>query len=138
MEHIGLFTKKTSECNQSRIFPQLLFIYKELFCLFWMICRYLMFWWWSSNRKVVKSEEEKNISNKHYQCWRGGWNVEFHYYDRRFFSQHRKWLFSWSQLQHHYIKNGFLVDHYYDNQNVEKNIKIKTFDVLIIPMAFWC
>ena len=35
----------------------------------------------------------------------------------------------------HYIESGFLVDHYYDNQNVEKNIKIKTFDVLILPMA---
>ena len=51
------------------------------------------------------------------------------------FLLHQKWLFSWSLLQHHYIKNGFLVDHYYDNQNVEKNIKIKTFDVLILPMA---
>ena len=28
---------------------------------------------------------------------------------------------------HHYIKNGFLVDHYYD--------KNQTFDVLILPMA---
>jgi hypothetical protein len=51
------------------------------------------------------------------------------------FLLHRKRLFSWSLLRHHYIKNGFLVDHYYDNQNIEKNIKIKTFDVLIFPMA---
>ena len=34
-------------------------------------------------------------------------------------SEHRKYLFSFSLLQ---------------NQNVEKNIKIKTFDVLILPM----
>jgi hypothetical protein len=62
---------------------------------------------------------------------RGGRNVEFHYYNRPFFSLHRKWLFSWSLLRHHYIKNGFLVDHYikidkdhhYKNQNVEKNVK---------------
>ncbi len=55
---------------------------------------------------------------------RGGRNVEFHYYDRPFFSLHWKWLFSWSLLWHHYIKSPFLVDHYYD-----------TYDVLILPMA---
>ncbi len=51
-----------------------------------------------------------------YPLVRGGWNVEFHYYDGPFF---------------HYIKNGFLVDHYieidkdhyYENNNVEKNVK---------------
>ncbi len=30
-------------------------------------------------------------------------------------SLHRKSLFSWSLLQHHYIENGFLVDHYIKN-----------------------
>jgi hypothetical protein len=39
-------------------------------------------------------------------------------------SLHRKWLFSLSLLQHHYIESLFLVDHYYD-----------TFDVPILPMA---
>ncbi len=58
---------------------------------------------------------------------RGGQNVKFHYYDRQIFSLHQKSLFSWSLLRHHYIENGFLVDHYYD--------KNKTFDVLILPMA---
>jgi hypothetical protein len=43
-----------------------------------------------------------------------GRNVKFHYYDRPFFSLHRKWLFSRSLLRHHYIENGFLIDHYYD------------------------
>jgi hypothetical protein len=43
-------------------------------------------------------------------------------------------------LVHHYydnqnIESVFLVHHYYDNQNIKKNIKIKTFDVLILPMA---
>jgi len=49
-------------------------------------------------------------------------------------SLHQKSLFSWSLLRHHYIKNGFLVDHYikidkdhyYKNQNVEKNVKRKS------------
>ncbi len=45
---------------------------------------------------------------------RGGRNVKFHYYDRPFFSLHQKWLFSWSLLRHHYIQNGFSVDHYYN------------------------
>ncbi len=70
---------------------------------------------------------------------RGGQDVEFHYYNRPFFSLHQKFLFSWSLLRHHYIENGFLVDHYYDittskisvflvhhyykNQNSEKNEK---------------
>ncbi len=30
-------------------------------------------------------------------------------------SLHRKSLYSWSLLRHHYIKNGFLVDHYIEN-----------------------
>ena len=46
-------------------------------------------------------------------------------------SLHQKSLFRWSLLWHHYIKNGFLVDHYieidkdhyYKNQNVKKNVK---------------
>jgi len=62
---------------------------------------------------------------------RGCRNVEFHYYDRPFFSLHRKSLFSWSLLLHHYIENGILVDHfiqidkdhYYKNQNIKKNVK---------------
>jgi hypothetical protein len=66
---------------------------------------------------------------------RGGRDVKFQSVDWPFFSLLRKWLFSWSLLRHHYIENGFLVNHYYKNQNVEKNIKIKTFDVLILPMA---
>ncbi len=33
------------------------------------------------------------------------------------------------------FKNVFLVHHYYDNQNVKKNNKIKTMDVLILPMV---
>ena len=37
--------------------------------------------------------------------------------------------------KHQNIESVFLVHHYYDNQNVKKNIKIKTFDVLILPMA---
>jgi hypothetical protein len=37
--------------------------------------------------------------------------------------------------KHQNIKSVFLVHPYYDNQNVEKNINIKTFDVLILPMA---
>jgi len=37
--------------------------------------------------------------------------------------------------KHQNIESVFLVHHYYNNQNVKKNIKIKTFDVLILPMA---
>jgi hypothetical protein len=40
--------------------------------------------------------------------------------------------------KHQNIESVFLVHHYYDNQNVEKNIKIKTFDVLtygVFPMV---
>ncbi len=53
---------------------------------------------------------------------RGGWNVEFHYYDRPFFSEHRKLLFSWSLLQHQNVKSVFLVDHNYKidkDQNIQ-------------------
>ncbi len=71
---------------------------------------------------------------------------KFHYYDRPFFSEHRKCLFSSSLLLHQNIESPFLVDHnyeidkirtskltkitttkvvdhYYENQNVEKNEK---------------
>ncbi len=39
-----------------------------------------------------------------------------------FFSHRQKWLLSWSQLQHHNVKNGFLVDHYIkkNEKNIEK------------------
>ncbi len=37
--------------------------------------------------------------------------------------------------KHQNIESVFLVHYYYDNQNVKKNIKIKTFDVLILPIA---
>ena len=52
----------------------------------------------------------------------GGRNVEFHYYDWQFFSEHRKWLLSWSQLGHHNVENGFWVDHYIkkNEKNIEK------------------
>ncbi len=69
----------------------------------------------------------------------GGRNVKFHYYDWPFFSEHRKCLFSSSLLLHQNIESLFLVDHnyeidkdqnieidkdhYYKNQNVEKNEK---------------
>ena len=76
----------------------------------------------------------------------GGRNVEFHYYDWPFFSEHQKCLFSSSLLLHQNIESLFLVDHnykiakirtskltkitttkvvdhFYENQNVEKNKK---------------
>jgi hypothetical protein len=53
----------------------------------------------------------------------GGWNVEFQNYDWPIFSERQNGLFSFSQLQNQNIENGFLVYHYYKNQNVEKNIK---------------
>ncbi len=40
-------------------------------------------------------------------------------------SQRRKWLLSWSQLRHHNVENGFLVDHYIEKN--EKNIKKISF-----------
>ena len=40
-------------------------------------------------------------------------------------SQCRKWLLSWSQLWHHNIKNGFLVNHYIEKN--EKNIEKISF-----------
>ncbi len=59
-------------------------------------------------------------------CVGKGQNYEFHNVEiqkerRKKFkaSERRKWLLSFSLLR---------------NQNVEKNIKIKTFDVLILPM----
>jgi hypothetical protein len=55
----------------------------------------------------------------------GGRNVEFHYYDWQFFSERRKWLLSWSQLQHHNVENGFWVDHYIEKN--EKNIEKISF-----------
>ncbi len=55
----------------------------------------------------------------------GGRNVEFHYYDWQFFSEHLKWLLSWSQLRHHNVKNGFWVDHYIEKN--EKNIEKISF-----------
>ena len=52
----------------------------------------------------------------------GGRNVEFHYYDWPFFSEHRKCLFSSSLLLHQNIESLFLVDHNYEidkDQNIE-------------------
>ncbi len=40
-------------------------------------------------------------------------------------SQRQKWLLSWSQLQYHNVKNGFLVDHYIEKN--EKNIEKISF-----------
>ncbi len=54
----------------------------------------------------------------------GGRNVKFQNYDWPFFSERWNCLFSLSLLQHHNVENGFWVDHYYDNQNIEKNIEI--------------
>ena len=70
---------------------------------------------------------------------RGGRNIEFHYYARPFFSEHRKCLFSASLLQHQNVESVFLVDHnyeinkdhnieidkdhYYENQDIKKNEK---------------
>ena len=51
-------------------------------------------------------------------------NVEFQNYDWPFFSERRNCLFSLSLLRHHNVKNGFWVDHYYEDQNIEKNIEI--------------
>ncbi len=81
------------------------FLYKALLLLFWLslfinLFLYVFFFVYSAFSFI-------NFLG-------GGWNVEFHYYDWPFFSLHRKWLFSWSLLRHHYIENGFLVDHYYN------------------------
>jgi hypothetical protein len=54
----------------------------------------------------------------------GGRNVELQNYDWPFFSERRNCLFSLSLLRHHNVENGFWVDHYYDDQNIEKNIEI--------------
>ncbi len=40
-------------------------------------------------------------------------------------SQRRKWFLSWSQLRHHNVENGFLVDHYIKKN--EKNIQKISF-----------
>ncbi len=83
---------------------------------------------------------------------RGGRNVEFHYYDRPFFSELWKCLFSSLLLQHQNVEieidkdQNIEIDkdHYYENQNVEKNeknIKSLSFvlfsnsDKVILPMA---
>ena len=52
----------------------------------------------------------------------GGRNVEFHYYDWPFFSEHQKCLFSSSLLLHQNIESLYLVDHNYEidkDQNIE-------------------
>ena len=54
----------------------------------------------------------------------GGRNVEFQNYDWPFFSERLNCLFSLSLPRHHNVKNVFWVDHYYNNQNIEKNIEI--------------
>jgi hypothetical protein len=83
------------------------------------------FWRWVTCSKVICSKKllDTKISTAWHQVWRGGRNVEFHYYDWQFFSECQKWLLSWSQLQHHNVENGFLVHHYYDDQNVKNSIK---------------
>ncbi len=58
----------------------------------------------------------------------GGRNVEFQNVDRPKISERRNGLFSFSQLQNQNVKNGFLVYHDYENQNVEKNIENKKLD----------
>ncbi len=57
----------------------------------------------------------KKVSLHNLFYWGGGRNVEFHYYDRPFFSLHQKCLFISSLLQNHYIENVFLVHHYIKN-----------------------
>jgi hypothetical protein len=70
---------------------------------------------------------------------RGGRNVEFHYYDRPFFSERQNCLFSSSLIRHQNVESVFLVHHYYYNQNIESPFLVDhfydTFDVLILPMA---
>jgi hypothetical protein len=58
----------------------------------------------------------------------GGQNVEFQNVDRPKISERRNGLFSFSQLRNQNVKNGFLVYHYYENQNVEKNIENQKLD----------
>ena len=58
----------------------------------------------------------------------GGRNIEFQNYDWPIFSERQNGLFSFSQLQNQNVKNGFLVYHYYKNQNVEKNIENQKLD----------
>ena len=60
--------------------------------------------------------------------WGGGRNVEFQNYDWPIFSERRNGLFSFSQLRNQNVENGFLVYHYYENQNVEKNIENQKLD----------
>ena len=66
--------------------------------------------------------------------WGGGRNVEFQNVDRPKISERWNGLFSFSQLRNQNVENGFLVYHYYENQNVEKNIENQKLDVLILPM----
>ena len=74
-----------------------------------------------------------------YTLVRGGRNVQFHYYDRPFFSDHQNCHFSSSLLHHQNIKSVFLVHHYYYNQNIKSVFLVhhyyNTFDVLILPMV---
>jgi hypothetical protein len=86
-----------------------------------------------------------NYLRKQVTVTRGGRNVKFHYYDRLFFSLHRNCLFSSSLLQHHYIKNGFLVHHYYDKKDfrcsdftygVKKDHNVKNWKYQL-PMAYY-
>jgi hypothetical protein len=62
----------------------------------------------------------------------GGRNVEFHYYDWPFFSEHRKCLFSSSLLLHQNIESLFLVDHNYKIAKIRtsKLTKITTTKVV--------
>ncbi len=71
-------------------------------------------WHYRGNQSKKDWKNRRNDKHTWHSKRRGGRNVEFHYYNKPFFSLHRKWLFSWSLLRHHYIQNGFLVDHYYD------------------------
>ncbi len=83
-----------------------------------------------------------------YDCWGGGRNVDDQNVDRPKISERRKCVLSWSERQNHNVENVFWVDqnvekqiittskrvdHYYKNQNVEKNVESRktTFDVLI-------
>ncbi len=68
--------------------------------------------------KILKSKFKFVILFDNWKKSRGGQNVKFHYYNRPFFSLHRKYLFSSSLLRHHYIKTVFLVHHYYDKERL--------------------
>ncbi len=54
--------------------------------------------------KIILLVSKLAIDKLKHNIWGGGQNVEFHYYDWRFFSERRKWLLSWSLLRHHNVE----------------------------------